>query len=204
VLHNKSQVISTLSLLLATVTGSLWATQARGDIYKYVDPTGHVHLADRPLDHRYVRIMVSKRPASRSSTRFKPGDRRQFDALVARTAHRYRLDSALIHAVITVESAYDAHAVSRVGAVGLMQLMPATARRYGVRNRRNPSENVDAGTRYLRDLLAQFRSLSLALAAYNAGENAVAKYGNRIPPFPETQAYVRKVMGYYHAYRRSS
>ena len=85
-----------------------------------------------------------------------------------------------------------------------MQLMPATAKRYGVNDRRDPLENLLGGVRYLRDLLVQFRSVPLALAAYNAGENAVAQYGNRIPPYPETQAYVRKVLTHYKRYRQTS
>ncbi len=94
--------------------------------------------------------------------------------------------------------AYDHNAVSRAGAVGLMQLMPATARRYGVADRRDPSANIIGGTRYLRDLLEDFdRNLQLALAGYNAGENAVKKYGYQIPPFPETRDYVRKVLKLY-------
>ncbi|NIO39225.1 MAG: transglycosylase SLT domain-containing protein, partial [Burkholderiales bacterium] len=113
-------------------------------------------------------------------------------------ARRYQVPEALIHAVITIESAYDPDAISRAGAVGLMQLMPATARRYGVANRRNPSANLTAGTRYLKDLLLRFDSnLELAIAGYNAGENAVEKFGNRIPPFDETQNYVRKVLKVY-------
>jgi soluble lytic murein transglycosylase-like protein len=101
--------------------------------------------------------------------------------------------------VIAIESAYDPDAISRSGAVGLMQLMPATARRYGVADRRNPSANLAGGTRYLKDLLVRFDSdLELALAGYNAGENAVEKFGNRIPPFDETQNYVRKVLEIYN------
>ena len=85
-----------------------------------------------------------------------------------------------------------------------MQLMPETARRYGVGNRRNPSDNISGGTRYLRDLLLMFNNnVQLALAAYNAGENAVKKYGNKIPPYAETQNYVKKVISYYHEYRKS-
>ena len=100
--------------------------------------------------------------------------------------------------MVRAESAYDPDAVSSAGAVGLMQLMPETARRYGVSDRRDPDANVLAGASYLRDLIAEFeQDLELALAAYNAGENAVRSYGNRIPPYPETQGYVRKVLRYY-------
>jgi hypothetical protein len=126
-------------------------------------------------------------------------------ALAARAAH-YRpaieraalaqqLSPALLHAVIRVESGYEAHAVSRKGALGLMQLMPATARRLGVRDPFDPAQNIQAGARYLRELLTQFRGdLALALAAYNAGEAAVMRAGYRVPPYAETLAYVPRVL----------
>ena len=117
-------------------------------------------------------------------------------------AQRTQLKPELLHAVIRAESSYDPKAVSKKGAVGLMQLMPGTARRYGVNNSWDPESNLDAGARYLKDLLEMFdQNLMLALAAYNAGENAVKQYGNRIPPFPETQRYVTKVMTFYRQNR---
>ena len=100
--------------------------------------------------------------------------------------------------MVRAESAYRSDAVSSKGAVGLMQLMPGTAERYGVTDRRDPAQNLRGGTEYLRDLLQMFdNDLQLALAAYNAGENAVIKYGNQIPPYNETQNYVRKVIRFY-------
>lgn len=131
-------------------------------------------------------------------------NKRRFTPLISEVAKLYRLETALVHAVVAAESAYDPNAVSVAGAVGLMQLMPQTAQRYGVKNRRDPHQNVLGGVRYLRDLLLQFNELSLALAAYNAGEKAVVKYGHRIPPYPETQDYVRKVLNYYQKNRVSS
>ena len=95
-------------------------------------------------------------------------------------------------------------AVSRAGAIGMMQLMPETAKRYGVNNRRDVKENIDGGSRYLSDLLIMFNNnIRLALAAYNAGENAVKKYKNEIPPYKETQDYVRKVLKYYKKYQQT-
>lgn len=112
------------------------------------------------------------------------------------------VEPALIHAVITAESGYNPAARSRYGAVGLMQLMPGTAKRYGVTNRLDPAQNIRGGARYLRDLLAMFdNDLQLVLAAYNAGEEAVIRYGRRIPPFRATVAFVPRVMGYYWKFR---
>lgn len=175
---------------------SLAFSAANADIYKYVDPYGGVHLADRPLGPGYVLIHRGKgyspRPRPRKDDFAR--NRRRFAPLVDRVARYHHLDPQLIHAVVQVESAYDPAAVSRKGAVGLMQLMPGTASRYGVRDRLDPERNLHGGVRYLRDLLARFDDVVLALAAYNAGENAVERYGNRVPPFPETRSYVNKVL----------
>jgi soluble lytic murein transglycosylase-like protein len=123
----------------------------------------------------------------------------KFSSVIANAAYRNRVDEKLVHAVIQTESAYNAGARSPAGAVGLMQLMPDTARRYGVLNRTDPVQNVDGGTRYLKDLLGMFNyNLRLAVAAYNAGENAVIRHNNSIPPYPETQNYVRQVLALYN------
>lgn len=119
-------------------------------------------------------------------------------------AKRHGVDPLLVRAIIRVESNFDPKAVSPKGAVGLMQLMPETAMRYGVDNRFDAAQNIDGGVRYMRDLMAMFNgNLSLALAAYNAGEGAVLKYGRRIPPYPETQQYVVGVRSYYNQFRRA-
>jgi soluble lytic murein transglycosylase-like protein len=104
------------------------------------------------------------------------------------------LDPDLVHAVIRAESAYRPDAVSPKGAIGLMQVMPATGRRFGVADLAQPEGNLRAGTAYLRQLLDRFDNVPLALAAYNAGEGAVIRHGNQIPPYPETQDYVRSIL----------
>jgi soluble lytic murein transglycosylase-like protein len=117
--------------------------------------------------------------------------------IVEEAARRYRVSARLIHAVIAIESAYRADAVSSKGAVGLMQLMPATAQQYGAVDLHDPVQNIHAGTRHLRELLEFFdHDVSLALAAYNAGAGAVKRYGG-IPPYPETTRYVLKVLQRY-------
>ncbi len=127
--------------------------------------------------------------------------RMQYADLIERAAFRHGLNPALLHAVIHAESAYNPAAMSNKGAIGLMQLMPGTAARYGVRDAYDPEQNVFGGARYLRDLLGMFGSdVRLAVAAYNAGEQNVVKYGYQIPPFDETRNYVSKVLGYLYRY----
>lgn len=125
--------------------------------------------------------------------------------LVAEAARETRLDPRLLHAVIATESGYNPVARSPKGAQGLMQLMPATARRYGVANAFEPRNNILGGARYLADLMTMFdQDVQLALAAYNAGEQAVIRHGRRIPPYRETSAYVPRVLDFYRAFSKSS
>ncbi|WGS54606.1 lytic transglycosylase domain-containing protein [Paraburkholderia sp. D15] len=114
------------------------------------------------------------------------------------------VDRALLMAVIDVESAGNPQAVSPKGATGLMQLMPGTGARHGANDLFNPRQNIAAGARYLKALIGQFGDLELALAAYNAGEGAVQKYGGQIPPYAETMSYVPKVMARYRWYRNAT
>jgi len=174
---------------------------ATTEIYTWVDSRGVLHLTNRPLHvvYRLKQKTEEKLRLPRINYRDRDANRKRFAGKIAEVANRYNVPEALIHAVVAIESAYDPNAISRAGAVGLMQLMPATAERYGVTNRNNPAANLAGGTRYLKDLLERFDSdLELVLAGYNAGENAVEKYGNRIPPYNETQNYVRKVLKLYN------
>lgn len=117
---------------------------------------------------------------------------RPFADLISTVAASHKVDARLVHAVIEQESNYQARARSKKGARGLMQLMPATARQYGVSNSYDPKSNLEAGVRHLKDLLSRLE-LPLALAAYNAGEGTIRRYGG-LPPFPETQSYVRNIL----------
>jgi soluble lytic murein transglycosylase-like protein len=122
--------------------------------------------------------------------------RGSIETLAQREGARYRVDPALVEAIVSNESGFDPAATSPAGAQGLMQLMPSTARDLGVTDPYDPAQNVAAGTRYLRGLLDRFKRVDLAVAAYNAGPNAVARYGG-VPPFAETQDYVRNVLAEY-------
>ena len=154
---------------------------------------GVAPLAPRPY---YAPAAKRFRPA-----RLNEGNRQRFTPDINRIATQYRLEPALLHAVISAESSYNPWAVSPKGAMGMMQLMPGTADRFGVGNPYDPIANMHGGARYLRWLLDQFNDTRLAVAAYNAGEGAVQRYGNQVPPYRETQDYVVKVLGYYQQYR---
>jgi soluble lytic murein transglycosylase-like protein len=182
-------------------------------IYKYIDESGVLHLSNKkpPEKKKDILLLYSRSyvietytpspilapiPHLPSRGRARKTD---YDAIILNAAARYGLHPALIHAVIKAESNYRASVVSPKGATGLMQLMKGTAKRYGVKDRTDPSENIDGGAHYLSDLLAMFdQDMELAIAAYNAGENAVKRYENKIPPYKETQQYVKKVLNYYY------
>ena len=195
--HTVIARFSLAGVLLTLAIGAVLPRSSAADIYKYIDSEGLVHLSDRRINSNYKLLVRSAAKSPRINLGAFPANRSKFTPLIEEHAKRYRLDADLVHAVVMMESAYDPRAISSKGAVGLMQLMPGTATRYGVRDRENPSQNLNGGVRYLRDLLLQFRSVSLALAAYNAGEGAVLRYGRQIPPYPETQKYVLKVLSHY-------
>jgi len=123
--------------------------------------------------------------------------RKLYDPIIKKVAGKYRIDPALVHVIIRAESNYDSFAISNKGAMGLMQLMPATAKQYGVNNVFNSAQNIEGGIRYLGDLVKLYDGQTrLVLAAYNAGQEAVRKYKG-IPPYPETKAYIAGIMKNY-------
>lgn len=202
---------------LVFLLGLSLVTPVYADIYKYTAPDGRIYYTDNPTHSKYKLIIRSKprkhnAPATNLASRpkkntgsitYSPKNKGKYTPIIRAAAEKHQLDPNLLHAVIQAESAYDAAAISSAGAVGLMQLMPATAKRYGVTNRKDPVQNVNGGAQYLKFLLKLFDSnLKLAVAAYNAGENAVKKYKNSIPPYPETQHYVKKVLALYEKYGR--
>jgi soluble lytic murein transglycosylase-like protein len=186
------------SLLTAIFMLSV-AADVSADIFKYVSPDGRVYYTDEPKKGFDYRLIIRTRPRTYArDVKFMSGNKLKYIDMIAKAAAKHQMDPKLLHAVIQAESAYNANAVSSAGAVGLMQLMPDTARRYGVIDRRDAEQNIDGGTRYLKDLLAMFNSnLKLAVAGYNAGEGAVMKYNNSVPPYPETRNYVQHVLTLY-------
>ncbi len=178
------------------------ANIVQADIYKYEDNEGVLHLTNVPSDPgvKYVVVMREKRIL------FQPTlDVTKYDHLIHKAADKFKLDSALIKAIIKAESNFNHKAVSPVGAQGLMQLMPQTASQLNVDDSFHPEKNIEGGARYLRYLLNVYKgNLSLALAAYNAGEKAVAKYNYSIPPYRETQNYVRRVLSFYKSFSDES
>ena len=192
----------TLRLVFALAACLLAAgAAANPKIYTYMDAQGQRHYTDVPDNNRYRLLVFS------SQDRTASGDRSdmqllakatQYDSIIEQAAAKAALEPNLLRAVIVVESGFNSRAVSKRGAVGLMQLMPATANRFGVSNPYDAGQNVHAGARYLKFLIDRFGHDSrLALAAYNAGEEAVDRNGGQIPPFTETMAYVPRVLKIY-------
>ncbi len=188
--------------------GTLLAPAVSADIFRYVDRNGDVHYTNVPNDSRYKihRRVDETNPITNTLAKeirhYGPGVRKRYEEDILAAASENNIDPALIHAVISAESGYNPFARSRQGAAGLMQLMPETARRFGARNRLDPGQNIRAGVRYLRMLMDLFdNDLELVLAAYNAGENAVIRFGHRVPPYSETMIYVPRVLEYYERYR---
>jgi soluble lytic murein transglycosylase-like protein len=193
-------------MLAATVLGQADRVQAE-KLYASSSGLAVVNLSGLGLPDRRIATMVSGAktaavaPPRRDSYLLEAA---KYAPLVRGAASRYGLDPWLVHAVIRAESGYDPYAVSAQGAIGLMQLLPETAERFGARDPFDPRQNVYAGARYLKELLARFgNDVELALAAYNAGEGAVLRAGRQVPKMRETLAYIPKVLDHYRAAREA-
>ena len=185
----------------AALAFCLLAGPARADIYAFTDAAGVTHFSNVPIDANYKLLIADPvDPAAPGPDQRLLAKSVQFDPIIERVAKAEAVEPSLLRAVIVVESGFDSRAVSPKGAMGLMQLMPKTAKRFGASNPFDPAQNIHAGAKYLRELIARYdRDLELVLAAYNAGEDAVERSGRRIPAFKETRRYVPRVLGVYKA-----
>ncbi len=197
-------------LICAVVVVSIFSFDCRAEIFKYVDRDGVIHYTNAPTYGESTPVKLPPLtienfrkyfPANvyqyRSLSLAPLANQKEYDTYIQMTCKSYGIDCNLVKAVIRAESGYNARAVSPKGAMGLMQLMPGTSRDMGVSNPFDPGQNIEGGVKYLRMMMDRFRNnLHLALAAYNAGPEAVDKYGG-IPPYNETQVYVRTVMDLY-------
>ena len=181
--------------LFAFLIALVGPVDADAQIYAWRDVNGTLVLSDRKLNDGAMTYVVPEAPGIRATTPMASATvREQFEPLIREHASRQALRVELVRAVIQVESGYNPSARSPKGAMGLMQLMPATARQLGVRNAYDPAENIRGGCAYLRRLLDRYQgNEELALAAYNAGSEAVDRHGNAVPPYRETRDYVSKV-----------
>lgn len=181
------------------------AQVASADVYTYVGSDNVIVLTNSMPQNQRVEVLVVERGPLGSmphAVRGGAGQGTRFDAMIETAAQAYGIDGALLHAVIAVESGYQVQARSRRGASGLMQLMPGTAREFGAVDVFDPAQNINGGARYLKYLLDKYDNrLDIVLAAYNAGEKALLKYGKAIPPFKETVQYVERVQARYQRYR---
>jgi soluble lytic murein transglycosylase-like protein len=183
------------TVLLALLLASGGAHIAKADIWVYEDARGHLVFSNVPNHAGFRRLREFDRAAEAPAEAPRaPRERRSVDPLIARAARHHGVDPGLVKAIVHVESLFDDRAISHAGALGLMQLMPGTARDLGVRDPFNAWQNIEGGTRYLRYLMSRFAGdLRLSLAAYNAGESTVRRYGG-VPPYRETRNYVDRVL----------
>lgn len=178
------------------------APLAHADIHALIDADGRLRVLDQAAPGTHPFNPLVARPAARPAASDDAVQRlpraEMFHPLIVEAGQEAGVDTALLHAVVQVESGYNPRAVSRAGAAGLMQLMPGTAKRFGVSDRFDPQENLRGGASYLAWLRQHFNgNLELVLAAYNAGEGAVHRHRNQVPPYAETQLYVRRVISLY-------
>jgi soluble lytic murein transglycosylase len=187
---------------LLLLAGCLWPAGAAAQMYFWQDERGDLHFTDQPRHKGFQRYEPP--PLRPQAARYDPtwlGRSWAWDADILRAGRKHEISPALVKAVIHAESAFDPDARSRRGASGLMQLMPLTARQMGVADPFDPAQNIQGGTRYLKHLIGRFGDLELAVAAYNAGPEAVRRHRG-VPPYRETRSYVRNVIGLYQQYRR--
>jgi soluble lytic murein transglycosylase len=190
---SKIFVLSAIIIILALVSS------AHADIYMYIDANGVMHFTNAPTSNQHEYKVYLKERIS-VSTRFQATDK--YDKLISNASKEFNVDSRLLKAMIKAESDFDPRAISTKGAMGLMQIMPENFKMLNIENPFDPWQNIRAGAQYFKKLYKRFNGkLALSLAAYNAGPTAVDRYKS-IPPYQETEEYVRRVLRYYRTFKQ--
>ena len=182
-------------IFIAVLFISAAAPSVQADIYMFIDSQGVLHFTNAPTSSQY-RLYIKERPKPAEVTK-------KYDDIIQEASNTFGLSFSLLKAMIRVESNFDSKAISKKGALGLMQIMPQNLRAFNIRDPYDPKDNIMGGARYFKSLMERFEGkLPLALAAYNAGPTIVDKHRN-IPPIKETKDYVKKVMKYFYLYQKS-
>ena len=195
---DKKQLKLLKIITLTLVAVLLLVLPVQADIYRYIDENGVMHFTNTPTSSiQKFKLYLKEKP--KVIQRYSSSEK--YDALISDASERHGVSFPLLKAIIKAESDFDPHAVSKKGATGLMQIMPENFKLLGIRDPFDPWQNINAGTRYFKQMYDRFKGkLALSLAAYNAGPTAVDRY-QTIPPYEETEEYVRRVMKYYYSYK---
>ena len=182
-------------IFIAVLFISAAAPSVQADIYMFIDSQGVLHFTNAPTSSQY-RLYIKERPKPAEVTK-------KYDGIIQEASNTFGLSFSLLKAMIRVESNFDSRAISKKGALGLMQIMPQNLQAFNIRDPYDPKDNIMGGASYFKSLMERFQGkLPLALAAYNAGPTIVDKY-RKIPPIKETKDYVKKVMKYFYLYQKS-
>jgi soluble lytic murein transglycosylase-like protein len=187
--------IRIMGILIAALFLFVAATVVQADIYMFIDSQGVLHFTNAPTSSQY-KLYIKERPKPAEATK-------KYDGIIQEASNTFGISFSLLKAMIKVESDFDSRAISKKGALGLMQIMPQNLRAFNIQEPYDPKDNIMGGARYFKSLIERFEGkLPLALAAYNAGPTIVDKYRD-IPPIKETEDYVKRVMKYFYLYKNS-